>query len=421
VGTLGRLRARTVCVAGLGSKDSAGAKEVRRAGASAIRRLGERSEVASALHCAVSGSTSAAVEGFVLGAYSFAPYKADRSGSKVQRVVHVDAPQEDVERGAAYASATVIARDLANEPANALTPAAFADRARAIADVNGLACEVLDEKELADRGFGGIIDVGKGSSSPPRLIHFTYEPEDPTGRVAIIGKGITFDSGGLSIKPAQSMETMKTDMSGGAAVIGALAAAARLRARIAVDAYVPAAENMVSGSSFRPGDVVRHYGGRTSEILNTDAEGRLVLADALALASESKPDAIVDIATLTGSMAIATGTRLAGYFSNDDDLAAEVQHAAEEAGENFWRMPLLREYRPDLDSPIADSRSTASRYGGAIYAALFLESFVSNGIPWAHLDIAGSSRSDKDYDDISRGATGRGARTLAHWMTMRGG
>jgi leucyl aminopeptidase len=230
---------------------------------------------------------------------------------------------------------------------------------------------------------------------------------------------VTFDSGGLSLKPMQSMMDMKTDMSGGAAVIAAMSALPRLGPNIEVDAYVPTVENMPGGRSLRPGDVITQYGGRTTEVLNTDAEGRLILGDALALASENQPDAIVDIATLTGSISVALGSKIAGVFSTSDELSAELRDAAASCGETLWPMPLADEYAGELDSQIADCKNVGSRYGGAIIAALFLKPFVQQRIPWAHLDIAGVARSDKDYDEISKGGTGVGTRTLISWMERR--
>ena len=417
--TFGMGPARAVAIAGLGKRAQATARDVRKAAAGAARRLADRAEIASILHTAMDGSEDVSVEGFLLGAYRFNKYKADPSPSKIQRVSIVNASQENVRRGSILAEATTLARDLINEPPASLTPTVLARRANEIADVSGLQFSELGEAELVERGFGGVMGVARGSAEPPRLIHLKYAPGGATQRLAMVGKAVTFDSGGLSLKPMQSMMDMKTDMSGGAAVIGAMSALPRLALNVEVDAYVPAVENMPGGRSLRPGDVITHYGGRTTEVLNTDAEGRLILGDALALASEAQPDAIVDIATLTGSISIALGSKITGLFSDSEELSAQLRSAADSCGENMWPLPLADDYSSELDSQIADCKNVGTRYGGAIIAALFLKAFVRQGIPWAHLDIAGVARSDKDYDEISKGGTGAGTRTLIRWIEGR--
>jgi leucyl aminopeptidase len=284
--------------------------------------------------------------------------------------------------------------------------------------LTGLSVTIRDEKALAKAGFGGIVAVGQGSTRPPRLIEASYD--GGKRHVVLVGKGITFDSGGLSLKPPEGMPAMKTDMGGGAAVLGALRAAADLKLPLRVTALVAAAENMPSGSAQRPGDVIHQYGGTTVEVLNTDAEGRLVLADAIAYADRDlKADVIVDIATLTGAMPVALGRRTAGLFSNDDDLADQLLAAAAASGERAWRMPLVEDYRVALDSPTADLRNIGQPKlklgGGSITAALFLREFAG-GRPWAHLDIAGSGRSDSEDDELSKGGTGFGVRLLTRWL-----
>jgi leucyl aminopeptidase len=419
------LKARTVVVAGLGAKEEAGRNEVMRAAGSAARRLTDRSTIASALHADISDehAVGGATEGFLLGSYKFTTYKSDPHPSKIERIAMLGSPADNlIERGIATAEATTLARDLTNEPADTIYPETLAERAREVADVGGLDFEVLDESQLAQRGFGGLIAVGKGSARPPRFIVMRYKPESKAQQtLAIVGKGITFDSGGLSIKPGGSMETMKTDMAGAAAVIGAMSAVSRLKPQIAVLGLISSAENMVSGQSVKPGDVIKHYGGGTSEVLNTDAEGRLVLADAIAYACEQKVDAIVNIATLTGAIMIALGPKAAGLFSNDDALREEVAAAAERAGERVWPMPLYDDYRSDIDSEIADIKNTSSRWGGAIKAALFLRNFVAKGVPWAHLDIAGPARNDSAYDEVPKGGSGVSTRTLIAWIEGRAG
>ena len=417
VPTMGRLPAKAVAVVGLGDKGTTTSTEVRRAAGVAARRLGEHPVIASALH---DGDTAAAVEGFMLGSYRFTQYKSDPRPSKIQRVLLLGTHQtEDIDKGRARAEATELARDLVNEPPGVLTPAAFGERANEVADIGGLECVIFAEEQLKEKGFGGILGVSQGSVEPPRFIQLKYAPQGATTKLALVGKGITFDSGGLSIKDAKNMETMKTDMGGAAAVIGAMSALPKLGLNVEVTGYIAASENMPSGSAIKPGDVIRHYGGRTSEVLNTDAEGRLVLADALAWACEQKPAAVVNAATLTGAMMIALGRKAAGVFANNDELRAELEAAGAAAGERLWPMPIYSDYRADIDSEIADVKNVGTRYGGAIYAALFLADFVDPQIPWAHIDIAGPARAESDYDEITRGGTGFGARTMLAWVEGR--
>jgi leucyl aminopeptidase len=410
-------------VAGLGDKKKAGRNEVMRAAGSTARRLTDRSTIASALHVDVSDEAAVAggTEGFLLGCYKFTNYKSDPHPSKIERIAMLGDPDVTlIERGVTTAEATTLARDLTNEPADTIYPETLAQRAREVADVGGLGFEVLEESQLAERGFGGLIGVGKGSSRPPRFIVMHYKPEGEAKQtLALIGKGITFDSGGLSIKPAGSMESMKTDMGGAAAVIGAMSALGKIKPKVEVLGLVAAAENMVSGDSIKPGDVIKHYGGGTSEVLNTDAEGRLVLADAIAYACERKVDAMVNVATLTGAIMIALGPKASGLFSNDDALREEVAAAAERAGERVWPMPLYDDYRTDIDSEVADIKNTGSRWGGAIKAGLFLRNFVAKGVPWAHLDIAGPARNDSGYDEVPKGGSGVATRTLIAWIEGR--
>ncbi|HZG65617.1 MAG TPA: leucyl aminopeptidase [Herpetosiphonaceae bacterium] len=420
VPTLGMARARAIAVAGLGPRNEATAAHVRKAAACASRTLSERSEIASALHHAVDQTAAASTDGFLLGSYRFTSYKSDPRPSRIQRILCLGATDSEIERGTIFAEATLLARDLTNEPSSTLTPAVLGRRSTEIADVSGLESNVLDARELEERGFNGILAVGKGSVEPPFLIRLRYVPNRATGKIVLVGKGVTFDSGGLSLKDLNGMEQMKTDKAGAAAVIGAMSALPRLEPSIEVQAIIPAVENMPSGSALRPGDVIRHYGGRTTEVLNTDAEGRLLLADALALACEEQPDAIVDLATLTGAIVVALGNKASGLFANNEMLLEELKKAAAAAGERMWPMPLLDEYKNELDSTIADCKNRGPRYGGAIFAALFLQAFVRDGIPWAHFDIAGAARADRDYEEMSTGGTGVGTRTLLHWIEGRG-
>ncbi|THJ51137.1 leucyl aminopeptidase [Candidatus Frankia alpina] len=328
----------------------------------------------------------------------------------------------------AVALGVYIARDLVNTPSLVKSPEWLADRAVRIAAAAGLTATVLGPKELAEQGFGGLQAVGQGSPRLPRLVRISYDgptaPAATQGRPAaghrvLVGKGITFDSGGLSLKPAVSMIGMKTDMSGAAAVLGTMTALPALGVPGRVTGLLCIAENMIGGSAMRPGDVITCWGGTTVEVLNTDAEGRLVLADGLAYAAgELGADVIVDLATLTGAIAVALGRRTAGLFSSDDDLAAELAAAADTAGERVWRLPLTEDYRPAIDSPVADLANIGRALdvgGGSITAALFLREFAGK-LPWAHLDIAGTARSESDDGEISRGGTGWGVRTLLSWL-----
>lgn len=311
------------------------------------------------------------------------------------------------------ASATSLARDLVNAPSNVKDPDWLTARAAELAESTpGLEAVVRDEKWLDERGFGGVLAVGGGSSRPPRLLELSYAPTGARGRhLVLVGKGITFDTGGISLKPADGMHLMRTDMAGGAAVIGAMLAIAHLELPIRVTGLVPAAENHVSGTAYRPGDVVRHRGGRTTEVANTDAEGRMVLADALAYAAEEfDPGLVVDVATLTGAMKVALGLRTGGVFASEPELAERIRTAGGAVGEQWWEMPLLSDHEPDVQGDLADLKQ-APAGPGAVGAALFLREFTA-GLPWAHLDIAGPGRAEADFAEVVPGATGFAARTL---------
>ncbi|REE95909.1 leucyl aminopeptidase [Thermomonospora umbrina] len=398
------------------------ASALRKAGATVARRAkGRRGLVVAAPE---GGDLAAFAEGALLASYEFwigeAPRK--RSVGALTVLTADPAAAAAVERGATIASATALARDLANTPSTDKTPAWLAERAAEIAARAGLRVRVRDERALRDEGFGGLIAVGSGSVRPPRLIELTYEPDGGAERhLVLVGKGITFDSGGLSLKPNDNMKTMKTDMAAGGVVLAVMGALRDLGVRVRVTGLVAAAENMPSGTAMRPSDVITHYGGRTSEVLNTDAEGRLVLADALAYADAVlEPDAVVDMATLTGAAKVALGLRYGALFATDDALAAGLAEAGDGCGEPVWRLPLVEDYRVAIESDVADVANIERRGfgGGAIMAALFLREFVGDR-PWAHLDIAGPGRSTSDDAEITKGATGYGARLLLSWLTGR--
>lgn len=411
--------ADAIAVVGLGERGKAGPDVLRRAAGAAARKLAERSTLGVALHEEVASGDGAVAEGLLLGSYRFTAHKSDPKPSKIQRIAFARADASNLERAEVLAEATRFARDLVNEPASTLTPSVLADRARAAAEVAGLRCTIWGADELRSRGFGGLLGVARGSAEEPRFIQLHYTGETTANKIALVGKGVTFDSGGLSLKDASNMESMKTDMGGAAAVIAAMSAIARLKPNIEVMGLVPTTENMPSGTAIKPGDVLEHYGGKTTEVLNTDAEGRLILADALAFASEHEPEAIVDVATLTGSIMVALGKKATGLFSNDDTLADELIAASERTGERFWHMPLYDVYDKELESDVADLKNVGSRWGGAIIAALFLKAFVGGSIAWAHLDIAGAARAESDYDEITKGGTGIAVRTLVEWVESR--
>ncbi len=404
------------------------AEVLRRAAGAAVRSLAGTASVALALPAPDVERVAAVSEGALLGAYSFTRHRghsADAQKAPVAELTVVTSLARDKAANAAASRAQEVVagvhltRDLVNTAPGDLPPTAFADAVVAAAKGNPLKVTVLDEKALAKGGYGGILGVGLGSSRPPRLVKVEYAPRGATRHLALIGKGITFDSGGISLKPPAGMEAMKSDMAGGASVIGAIIAIARLGLRLRVTAWVPLAENMPSGTAQRPSDVLTTYGGRTVEVLNTDAEGRLVLADALVAASEEHPDAIVDVATLTGAQVVALGKRVAAIMSNDEDWRATVHASAERAGESMWPMPLPADLRPSMDSQVADIANLGERMGGMLVAGLFLQEFVGTveggdtQIPWAHLDIAGPSFNDASpWGYTPKGGTGHPVRTL---------
>ncbi len=392
-----------------------------------VRRFGSvATTVALAFPPRKAGEAAQAVaEGLGLGAYRFDRYRTKKADGDLKRVVVLGSDKSDVRaaRAAVKEAAIVVdavswARDMVNTPAGDMPPAEIAREAQAMAKQVGLTCKIWNEKQLADGGFNGILGVGKGSVNPPRLIELSYRGAGRAKPIAFSGKGIAFDSGGLSIKDAKNMETMKDDMGGAASILATMKVIAQLKPKINVIAAIPCSENMPSGSAQKPGDVITHRGGVTSEVLNTDAEGRLVLADALAYLTEKKPELIVDTATLTGACVVALGDRISGAFGNDSELAQELVAVGAAAGEPIWEMPLFAEYRKLIDSPVADIKNIGDRWGGAITAAWFLESFVGD-TPWVHLDIAGPAFTDRVHDLGPRGATGVPVRTLVRFVQER--
>lgn len=401
---------------------------VRDAVATAVRTLTGFATVSIGFAPGADLHPAAAVEGALLGGYRFDDYRSDRGPSRADALIlHAVLGGDDVARASAIAEAVALVKDLVATPAGWQSPAQLAESAVQAVDGLDVSVQVLDESELEEHGYGGILGVGRGSDRPPRLVRLDYSPADATRHIALVGKGITFDTGGLSLKPAASMVGMKFDMAGAATVLAVLRAVAALQLPVRVSAWMCIADNMPSGRATRPGDVLRMLDGQTVEVLNTDAEGRLVLADGLVAASREHPDVIIDVATLTGAILIALGTRHTGVMG-DDDAVAEYLRAAERVDEPAWPLPLPEHMEESLDSPIADlvNANMGDRSGGSLFAGLFLRRFVGRTsdaqdaprIPWVHLDIAGSSEhKGSPYGFTEKGATGATVRSLIAFAT----
>ncbi|MFI0978626.1 leucyl aminopeptidase [Streptomyces sp. NPDC021093] len=427
---LSGLKTPLVLAVGIGpvpEKDDAYAAEsLRRAAGAAARALTGTKKAGFALPVESVEDAEAIAEGALLGAYSFTAYqdqadKAAKSDAKqpLAEIALLGTKARDkafkaaAERATAVAEEINRARDLVNTPPNDLYPESFAAVAQAAAKEHGLKIQILDEKALTKGGFGGILGVGQGAAHGPRLVKISYTHAKAEKSLAYIGKGITYDSGGISLKPAGHNETMKCDMAGAAAVFAAVVAVARLGLKVNVTGWLALAENMPSGTATRPGDVLRMYSGKTVEVLNTDAEGRLVLADALTRASEDNPDAIVDVATLTGAMMVALGSRTFGIMGNDESFRTAIHEIAEEVGEQSWPMPMPAELRKGMNSETADIANIGERMGGGLVAGLFLQEFVGEDIAWAHLDIAGPAfHESAPFGYTPKGGTGSSIRTL---------
>jgi len=431
--TLDRMPSPRVIVAGLGKQEAFSLNVIRDLMGSGLRRA--RSAGAKSVATIVHGAgiagldpeacAQAIAEAAVMGTYRFRRYKQNGDGdSSDVETLHIvesdDAKLEALRRGVAHGQvlgqAANYTRDMANEPANALPPAALAERAQTMASDAGLECDVLHEGQLEELGMGALLGVGVGSTQPPRFIIIKYRGRPHSEQtLGLLGKGITFDSGGISIKPAAGMEAMKGDMSGGAAIISTMWALGKLKPKINVTALIPTAENMPSGSATRPGDILRAMNGKTIEVINTDAEGRLILADAICFARQEKLSPILDVATLTGAMQIALGPGATGFMATEDSLATAVTAAGEASGEKMWRFPLIDDYKEGLKSNVADIKNTGNRHGGAISAAEFLRFFVED-TPWVHIDMAGTDESDKDKGIWVKGSTGIPTRTLINFV-----
>jgi len=425
------VKASRVLLVGAGKREKLSPSTLRRAVGAAVRFLKSRFLVN--IGCALDDGfasadyVAAAVEGAIAGDFDPDRYKTDKSedcAKPVERfTVIVPGGSAELEqalrRGEVVAGAQNFTRDLVNEPGNRMTPSVLAQRARQMASENGLECEVLDQDRMRQLGMGALLGVAQGSAEPPALIVVRYRPtgERTSGpHLGLVGKGITFDSGGISIKPSEGMDRMKSDMAGGAAVLGAMLAIAQLKPAVAVTALVPAVENMPGGKAQRPGDIVTTMSGKTVEVLNTDAEGRLILADALTYGQQLGCTHLIDVATLTGAIVVALGHTNVGVFSNDETLAGKLLDAASAAGEKMWRMPLDDEYKEQLKTPFADIPNIGTRWGGAITAAMFLKEFAGS-LPWVHLDIAGTAWLEDTKPFLAKGPTGVAVRTFVRLVT----
>jgi leucyl aminopeptidase len=428
--SLGKLPADRIAITGLGKKQELTISKVRNAVAETcryLRKKGVTSIASGAQGAGIKGinkenAAQAVTEGALLGLYAFRRYitKKENDLGEIKRLLIIDNEREKslseraISKGRIMAEAANWARDLVNEPSNYMTPTQMADAARQLAQKYGLQVEVLEKEKMAELGMGGLLGVAQGSQQPPKFIILNYKGRDTNEiDIALVGKGITFDSGGISIKPSEGMADMKGDMAGGASVMATLIAIAQLKPKINVTALVPATENLPSGTALKPGDILTAMNDKTIEVLNTDAEGRLILADALSYANKLRAKSIVDVATLTGACMVALGRICTGVFSNNQPLAEKVIAAGNETGEYAWQLPMFEEYREQIKSDIADIKNIGNRYGGAITAAKFLEEFV-NKTPWVHLDIAGTYETDKEKGHLVKGATGIPVRTLVN-------
>ena len=430
VHSMGKISPARVVVSGLGKENELSPTRIRGVTAEAcrfLRKVGAK-RVGTIAHGAGSGgidaeqSAQAVTEGAILGLYTFRKHQTKELGQKdvnELRIVEMDRKKlPELKRGCArgriMAEATNLARDMANEPANYMTPTDMAEVAKKVAQDYGLEFEVLEKKDIEKMGMGALLGVSQGSRQPLKFIILTYKGSRPSKTpLGLIGKGITFDSGGISIKPSEGMGDMKGDMSGGATVIAAMRAIGELKPKINVTALIPATENLPDGAAVKPGDILKAMNGKTIEIANTDAEGRLILADALSYAGKLKLSPLVDVATLTGACHVALGDVYSGAFSNNQELVQKVIKAGEESGERIWHMPMDEDYKEQNKSDVADIKNTGGRWGGAITAAQFLAEFVGE-TPWVHLDIAGTARTDKEKRFLVKGATGVTVRTLVN-------
>lgn len=411
--TLGQCSADKILVVGFGKRDEFNHNKLREAVSKSIKKLVQikAKKAVFDFNTDCNCGKSAAL-GAIIADYSYDKYKSEKT-HHLDEIIFTNYSEDSVNEGILFGEAMKFTRDLANTPAQIATPEMLANTAKSI---EGLDVKVFDKDEIEKMGMGAYLAVGQGSVNPPKFIHMKYSPSNPKKRIAIIGKGICFDSGGLDIKPASSMLTMKDDMSGAACVLGVMKAIAKLRPDTEVHGIIAACENMPSGSSYKPGDILTAKNGKTIEVDNTDAEGRLTLADALCYACELNVDEVIDIATLTGACMVALGTHASGIMGNNDELVKKLIEVAKDSGEMYWELPMYEGYFDSLKSDIADMKNTGSRWGGASAAGLFLKEFVSDNVKWAHIDIAGTAFLEKPQKEFIAGATGAGVRTLLNYI-----
>lgn len=435
VDTWGKMGAGVILLVGLGAPKEPDTDLLRKMAAGAVRagkkikakKISVEDPVQATKIISANMRGQAVAEGALLADYNFVTYKSEKEKEVEKTVSEVEVLsteaadlQRGFKRGALFAEATNFARDLINTPAKDMTPRRMAEEARKIGRLPHLSVKVYDKGQIERMGMGCYLAVARGSDQPPYFVHLHYRPPRSSGKsrrvVALVGKGVTFDSGGLSLKTASSMETMKDDMSGAAAMLAVMKALSALKFPVEVHGISAVTENMPSGGSGKPGDIAKSMQGKTVEILNTDAEGRLTLADAIHYALRQKPDVVIDLATLTGACVMALGELCSGIMGNNQDLTNRLIEAGKSAGERIWQLPLIEEYKEDLKSSIADLKNVGGRWGGAINGGLFLQEFVDPKIPWAHVDIAGPSWTEKELAYCPRGGTGHAVRTLLHYL-----
>lgn len=412
--TRGELPATEVLAIGLGEEDKIDNNVIRENVAKAIKKCAKMKVKSVAIDFSTTYNYGGpAVLGASISNYHFDKYKTEKE-PRIKELYLSNVDNELVKKAETVAEAVKFARNLSNEPAAFATPTKLAEIAQ---NIEGIKTEIFNEAKIEELGMGAFLSVAKGSNEPPKFIHMKYVPSNPKKRIAIIGKGLCFDSGGLDIKPASSMLTMKDDMSGAACILAVMRALDRLKPDIEIHGIIAACENMPSGSSYKPGDILTAMNGKTIEVDNTDAEGRLTLADALCYACNLKVDEVVDIATLTGACMVALGTAASGIMGNNEEFVKYIIEKGKSAGEKYWQLPMWQEYRDNMDSDVADMKNTGTRYGGASAAGMFLKEFVSDEVKWAHLDVAGTAFLEKSQKEFSKGATGIGVRTLIKYIT----
>ena len=412
--THGELPAKQILAIGLGEETKIDNNIIREQTAKAVRKCSQLKAKKVAVNFTTDCNYGApAVLGAFIANYHFDKYKTKKE-DKIDEIYLSDVDRELVQKAIIIANSMELTRNLANEPAAFATPSKLAEIAL---ELNGIQTEILNQSKCEELGMGAFLAVARGSVEPPKFIHMKYVPQNPKKRIAIIGKGLCFDSGGLDIKPANSMLNMKDDMSGAACILGVMKALEQLKPDIEVHGIIAACENMPSGSSYKPGDIVTAMNGKTIEVDNTDAEGRLTLADALCYACKLDVEEIIDIATLTGACMVALGSAASGIMGNNDDFINEIINTGKIVGEKYWQLPMWQEYRDNMNSDVADMKNTGTRYGGASAAGMFLKEFVTDNVKWAHLDVAGTAFLDKPQKEFSKGACGIGVRTLIKYIT----